>query len=443
MFDADVVDLVRAMARQIPDMGICSRSQSDREDNGHGAFVDANAGGYPAEGSRHRRLPRGYEIETFVLHAHDDFLDQHAHDPFARRDGRPFRMPGALDVGAEPQQRLPLTLAYTAGKRSAERIEFVLKASLLLQAFVPTPLELARDQPVVGIDGVILPSSVRSLEARLLERQLDLSALLGVLSSSRLESRQGRFDAERPDALDDLGGDCGVDAKTALGPVIDGSGPAVIAHATGVARSTIGRGLKDLASPERLPAGRVRRAGGGRKSLTKTDPTLLSDLEALVEPDSRGDPMSPLRWTCRSLRALASQLGEFGHKVSHTVVDELPKTKGFGLHANRKTKEGSDHPDRDGQFAVINQATKAALADRRPVISVDTKKKELVGDFKNAGREWRPNGDFEAVRVHDFLIKELGRAVAYGVYDPAANEGWVSVGVDNDTAAFAVQTIRP
>jgi DNA-binding phage protein len=219
-------------------------------------------------------------------------------------------------------------------------------------------------------------------------------------------------------------------------------GVTAVSRATGVARSTIGRGLKDLAAPERLPAGRVRRAGGGRKALTETDPTLLSDLEGLVEPDSRGDPMSPLRWTCKSLRALASQLGEFGHKISHTVVGELLKAKGFSLHANRKTKEGSDYPDRDAQFAVISQATKEALAERRPVISVDTKKKELVGDFKNAGREWRPKGDFEAVRVHDFLIKELGRAVPYGVYDLAANEGWVSVGVDNDTAAFAVQTIR-
>jgi DNA-binding phage protein len=219
-------------------------------------------------------------------------------------------------------------------------------------------------------------------------------------------------------------------------------GIAAVSRATGVARSTIGRGLKDLAAPERIPAGRVRRAGGGRKALTQTDPTLLSDLEALVEPDSRGDPMSPLRWTCKSLRTLASQLGALGHKISHTVVGELLKAKGFSLHANRKTEEGSDHPDRDAQFAVINQATKEALAERRPVVSVDTKKKELVGDFKNAGREWRPKGDFEAVRVHDFLIKELGRAVPYGVYDLAANEGWVSVGVDNDTAAFAVQTIR-
>jgi DNA-binding phage protein len=205
-------------------------------------------------------------------------------------------------------------------------------------------------------------------------------------------------------------------------------GIAGVSRVTGVARSTIGRGLKDLASPERLPAGRVRRVGGGRKSLTESDPTLLSDLEALVEPDSRGDPMSPLRWTCKSLRALASRLGELGHEVSHTVVGELLKARGFSLHANRKTKEGSDHPDRDAQFAVINQATREALAERRPVISVDTKKKELVGDFKNAGREWRPEDDFEEVRVHDFLIKEPGRAVPYGVYDLAANAGFCERG---------------
>jgi hypothetical protein len=168
----------------------------------------------------------------------------------------------------------------------------------------------------------------------------------------------------------------------------------------------------------------------------------LRDLEALVEPDCRGDPMSPLRWTSKSLRRLAAALAELGHEISHTVVGEVLKARGFRLHANRKTQEGADHPDRDGQFALINQAAAKALAENQPVISVDTKKKELVGDFKNAGREWRPKGDFEDVRVHDFLIKELGRAVPYGVYDLAANQGWVSVGVDHDTAAFAVQTIR-
>jgi len=219
-------------------------------------------------------------------------------------------------------------------------------------------------------------------------------------------------------------------------------GIVAVSRATGIARSTIGRGLKDLASPEQLAPGRVRREGGGRKPLTEIDPTLLSDLERLVEPDCRGDPMSPLRWTCKSLRHLVEELGRLGHKISRTMVGELLKARGFSLHANRKTKEGGDHPDRDAQFAVINQATREALAEQRPAISVDTKKKELVGDFKNAGREWRPKGDFEHVRVYDFIIAELGRAVPYGVYDLAANEGWVSVGVNNDTAAFAVQTIR-
>jgi hypothetical protein len=152
--------------------------------------------------------------------------------------------------------------------------------------------------------------------------------------------------------------------------------------------------------------------------------------------------MSPLRWSCKGLRKLAAELRALGHRISHTVVGELLTREGFSLQANRKTREGDSHPDRDAQFAHINSCVTRALADRQPVISVDTKKKELVGDFKNAGREWRPQGRPEEVRVHDFLIKELGRAVPYGVYDLAANAGWVSVGIDHDTAAFAVQTIR-
>src|SRR5271165_418367 len=161
--------------------------------------------------------PADDEIETVILHAHDDLLDQHADDPFARGDGRPFRMPGALDVGAEPHERLPLVRGYAMRRRGADRIELVLKPSLLLQAFVPAPLELARDQPIVGVNGVILPSSVRSLETHLLERKLDLSALLGVLAPTFLKSRQRSFEAERLDALDDLGGNHGVDAQTAEG----------------------------------------------------------------------------------------------------------------------------------------------------------------------------------------------------------------------------------
>ena len=219
-------------------------------------------------------------------------------------------------------------------------------------------------------------------------------------------------------------------------------GIAAVARATGIAPSTIGRGLAELAGAAELPANRKRRAGGGRKALTATDPALLDDLLALVSPSERGDPMSSLRWTCKGLRRLAAELRAMGHKISHTVVGELLKGQKFSLQANSKTREGASHPDRDAQFAHINARVSRALAEQQPVISVDTKKKELVGDFKNAGREWRPQGDPEEVRVHDFLIKELGRAVPYGIYDLAANAGWVNVGVDNDTASFAVHTIR-
>ena len=219
-------------------------------------------------------------------------------------------------------------------------------------------------------------------------------------------------------------------------------GIAAVSRVTRIAASTIGRGLKDIESPDLLTPGRVRRPGGGRKSLTATDPRLLDDLNALVEPDTRGDPMSPLRWTCKSLRRLAAELNKLGHAISHTIVGELLKAQKFSLQANRKTREGADNPDRDAQFRFIHDAVAGAMAEQQPVISVDTKKKELVGDFKNAGREWRPQGEPEDVRVHDFVIKELGRAVPYGVYDLAANTGWVNVGIDNDTAAFAVQTIR-
>ncbi len=221
-----------------------------------------------------------------------------------------------------------------------------------------------------------------------------------------------------------------------------------------MARSTIGRGLKDLTAPAALEPGRVRRPGGGRKSLISASPQLLVDLNALVDPDARGDPMSPLRWTAKSLRRLACELRERGHKISHTVVGELLKQQNFSLQANSKMREGAASPDRDAQFAYINTSVKSALAENQPVISVDMKKKELVGDFKNNGREWRPKGCPEEVRVHDFIVKELGRAVPYGVHDLAANAGWakltvivsvkrsLDVGADHDTAAFAVQTIR-
>src|SRR6266436_720486 len=204
----------------------------------------------------------------------------------------------------------------------------------------------------------------------------------------------------------------------------------------------------------RLRGGRLSAAGsaaGGRAQADDLqepapakagDPTLLPDLEALVEPTTRGDPESPLRWTCKSVRRLAQALQAQGHQVSRTLVAELLNAAGYSLQANRKTKEGHSHPDRDAQFSRINTQVAAALAEKQPVISVDTKKKELVGDFHNNGREYRPQGNPEEVRVHDFLIKELGRAVPYGVYDLAANAGWVSVGVDHDTAAFAVNSIR-
>ena len=219
-------------------------------------------------------------------------------------------------------------------------------------------------------------------------------------------------------------------------------GIAAVSAATGIAASTIGRGLKELAAEDKLAAGRVRRPGGGCIPLVKKDATLLDDLLALVKPSERGDPMSPLRWTCKSLSQLASALVAQGHRVGRTVVGELLHQQKFSLQANRKTREGDSHPDRNAQFVHINDSVTAALAVGEPVISVDTKKKELVGDFKNAGQEWRPQGDPQDVRVHDFLIEELGRAVPYGIYDMAADAGWVSVGMNHDTSAFAVQTIR-
>jgi DNA-binding phage protein len=219
-------------------------------------------------------------------------------------------------------------------------------------------------------------------------------------------------------------------------------GIAAVARATGVAASTIGRGLRDLAEASVAEADRVRRQGGGRRPLTVTDPGLLPCLLSLVEPGERGDPMSPLRWTCKSLRQLSTELAEKGHQVSRTVIGELLRAEKFSLQANSKTEEGGGHEDRDAQFQHINTSVTAALAAHQPVISVDTKKKELVGNFKNNGREWRPCGRPEEVQVHDFLIKELGRAVPYGIYDLTANAGWVSVGMNHDTSAFAVNAIR-
>lgn len=220
-------------------------------------------------------------------------------------------------------------------------------------------------------------------------------------------------------------------------------GVTAVARITGIARSTIDRGLLELrGTGVPAAANRIRRSGGGRRRLVATDLTLLADLKELVEPTTRGDPMAPLLWTAKSLRHLAGGLRGLGHRISHNVVADLLRELGYSLQANRKTLEGTNHPDRDAQFGYINDQMKQALAAGEPAISVDTKKKELVGDFKNGGREYRPMGQPEPVRVHDFIIPELGRAAPYGVYDIASNTGWVSVGIDHDTASFAVNAIR-
>lgn len=229
--------------------------------------------------------------------------------------------------------------------------------------------------------------------------------------------------------------------------VIGRGGISAVSRATGVSRVTITAGLGELegtaiAESAPLPLGRARRSGGGRKSLVKTDATLLPDLERLIDPVTRGDPMSPLRWTCKSLRKLAEELRHQGHQVSHVAVGKLLKAQGFSLQANAKTLEGGDHPDRDAQFIQINSRVEAALEAGEPVISVDAKKKELVGAYKNAGQEWERAGDPVKVKVHDFVDPELGRANPYGIYDIGADQGWVNVGTDHDTAAFAVESIR-
>ena len=218
-------------------------------------------------------------------------------------------------------------------------------------------------------------------------------------------------------------------------------GIAAVASATGASRSRISQGVVELEAGE-APLGRVRRAGGGRKSLTTTDPALLAALLALVEPTRRGDPESPLCWTTLSTRKLAAELTAAGHKVGPDTVARLLRESGFSLQANAKTIEGGQHPDRDQQFSYLNDQASEHLADGQPVISVDTKKKELVGPFKNGGAEWRPAGQPEKVKVHDFLDPTLGKVNPYGVYDLGADTGWVAVGTDHDTAAFAVATIR-
>jgi hypothetical protein len=219
-------------------------------------------------------------------------------------------------------------------------------------------------------------------------------------------------------------------------------GASLVARATGISRSTITRGLREARAGEKVEEGRVRRAGGGRKSASAIDPSLRAALEGLVDPGSRGDPESPLQWTSKSTRALAGELSAEGHLASDWLVRQLLYDLGYRLQANRKTKEGTRHPDRDAQFRHINTRVLRQGRLRQPAISVDTKKKELVGEFKNGGREWRPRGKPIEVRVHDFLEPQKGKAIPYGVYDMALNRGWVTVGIDHDTATFAVNTIR-
>jgi hypothetical protein len=219
----------------------------------------------------------------------------------------------------------------------------------------------------------------------------------------------------------------------------------LVSRATGLSRPTITAGMRELDQPaaqRAAEATRVRRPGGGRPEATRTDPGLLAALESLLDPVTRGDPESPLRWTCKSTRRLAEELTRQNHRVGPRTVAHLLHEAGYSLQANRQTREGIAHPDRDAQFEYINASVSRALLRGQPAISVDTKKKELVGDFKNGGREWRPRGEPEAVRVHDFPDKELGKAIPYGVYDMINDQGWVSVGIDHDTAQFAAASIR-
>jgi len=221
-------------------------------------------------------------------------------------------------------------------------------------------------------------------------------------------------------------------------------GVQALARITGLAPDTIKKGLEELVSPEeaRTQPERIRRPGGGRKPITEEHPEIIDELENLLEPNTRGDPMNPLRWTSRSVRKIADELKEKGFRVSHQKVAELLHEMGYSLQANKKIIEGSNHPDRDEQFSFINQRTKEFQSAGQPVVSVDTKKKELIGNFKNGGQEWRKLGQPRPVRDHDFEDKDLGKAIPFGVYDVTGNQGMVSVGVDHDTAEFAVNSIR-
>jgi transposase len=261
-------------------------------------------------------------------------------------------------------------------------------------------------------------------------RTLDLVADIAAITA-RYEALKSQLD-ERSRRL----------VAAAESQAIGKGGISVVARATGISRPVIRQGIADLKDPTALAPGRVRREGGGRKRAVVKDASLRTDLEELLESTTRGDPEAALRWTCKSVRQLAAELRRIKHQVSHQVVADLLHELGYSLQANRKTKEGAGHPDRNAQFEHLNGKVKWSLGRRQPVISVDTKKKELVGNFKNGGRELRPKGQPEPVRVHDFVDPDLGRATPYGIYDLGRNSGWVSVGMDHDTAEFAVETIR-
>jgi hypothetical protein len=224
--------------------------------------------------------------------------------------------------------------------------------------------------------------------------------------------------------------------------VIGRGGIQIVSHATGLNRNTIARGIKELNDKEDMAPEKIRRSGAGRKRIIDTNPMIKQNLEKLIEPYSRGDPESSLRWTTKSLRNLSTELKEMKNNVSHEYVAYLLRSMKYSLQANSKTREGTKHPDRNAQFEFINKMVKLRQKLYCPVISVDAKKKEIVGNFKNSGREWMPKGNPEEVKVHDFMIKKLGKVCPYGVYDLIKNEGWISVGIDHDTAAFAVESIR-
>ena len=224
--------------------------------------------------------------------------------------------------------------------------------------------------------------------------------------------------------------------------VLGRGGVAAVARASGISENTIRKGIGEIDAGQRLEGGRVRKRGGGRKPIAESDPELVVALELLVAEDCRGDPMQVLLWTSKSVRRLAAELREQGHEVHFTTVAALLRSLGYSLQSNRKTLEGAQHPDRDAQFRLINERVGAAIAAGEPAISIDTKKKELVGVFKNAGREWRAKGDPVRVSTHDFPSQAIGKAIPYGVYDIASNEGFVNVGITAETAQLAVASIR-